>query len=62
MSKTIGSDHLNQWQEIGKMPTARHGHGSVTLNEQVYIIGGAAKAGAQDTLSSVIKLQTQGKQ
>jgi len=54
--------NLNQWQEIGKMPTARHGHGSVTLNEQVYIIGGAAKAGAQDTLSSVIKLQTQGKQ
>lgn len=49
--------NLNQWQKIGKMPTARHGHGSVTLNDQVYIIGGAAKAGAQETLSSVIKLR-----
>lgn len=47
----------DQWQNIGKLPTPRHGHGSVTLNEQMYIIGGAAKAGAQETLLSVIKLR-----
>ncbi|MDE3271846.1 Kelch repeat-containing protein [Pseudoalteromonas sp. G4] len=47
----------DQWQNIGTLPTPRHGHGSVTFNEQMYIIGGAAKAGAQETLSSVIKLR-----
>jgi len=38
------------------MPSARHGHGSVTLNNKVYIIGGAAKVGPQETLATTLIL------
>ena len=46
----------NEWAEILAMPSARHGHGAVALNNKVYIIGGAAKVGPQETLSSTIVL------
>ncbi|WDE06652.1 hypothetical protein SG34_007025 [Thalassomonas viridans] len=44
------------WTEISSMPSARHGHGAVSLNNKVYIIGGAAKVGPQETLASTIVL------
>ncbi|KZN39259.1 hypothetical protein N480_00090 [Pseudoalteromonas luteoviolacea S2607] len=47
------------WESLPDMPTPRHGHGMVTLNNTLYIIGGAAKVGPQETLSSVIAIETQ---
>jgi len=44
------------WTEIAAMPSARHGHGAVSLNDKVYVIGGAAKVGPQETLASTIVL------
>ncbi|WP_299494364.1 kelch repeat-containing protein [uncultured Shewanella sp.] len=44
------------WSEISTMPSARHGHGSVTLNNKIYIMGGAAKVGPQDTLATTLIL------
>jgi len=44
------------WSEISAMPSARHGHGSVALNNKVYIMGGAAKVGPQETLATTLIL------
>ncbi|KAF7781160.1 hypothetical protein PRUB_b0295 [Pseudoalteromonas rubra] len=49
----------NQWQALPDLPQPRHGHGSVSLNEQLHIIGGAAKVGPQETLSSTMTLSIQ---
>ncbi|MBV1910251.1 MAG: hypothetical protein KUG78_13190, partial [Kangiellaceae bacterium] len=46
----------DQWREILSMPTARHGHGSVVLNNKLYIIGGASKVGPQITLATSLIL------
>ncbi|OCQ23705.1 hypothetical protein A7985_07115 [Pseudoalteromonas luteoviolacea] len=46
------------WTSLHDMPTPRHGHGMVTLNNTLYVIGGAAKVGPQETLSSVIAIDT----
>ena len=45
---------LDEWQSLPDMPWPRHGHGQVTHNEIVYVIGGAAKLGPQETLSSTM--------
>lgn len=44
------------WGKERNMPHPRHGHGAVSLDDQVYIVGGAAKVGPQETLSSLIFL------
>ncbi|MCG7536577.1 kelch repeat-containing protein [Pseudoalteromonas sp. OOF1S-7] len=44
------------WQALPNLPQPRHGHGSVSFNEQLHIIGGAAKVGPQETLSSTMTL------
>jgi len=44
------------WKREAKLAEARHGHGAVAIGEVLYIIGGAAKVGPQDTLSSMIQL------
>ncbi|MCF2859213.1 hypothetical protein L1286_17145 [Pseudoalteromonas sp. SMS1] len=49
----------DSWEALPDMPTPRHGHGMVTLNNTLYIIGGAAKVGPQKTLSSVISIEGQ---
>ncbi|GLR70499.1 Kelch repeat-containing protein [Agaribacter marinus] len=46
----------DKWSEILTMPSARHGHGSVTLNNKLYIMGGAAKVGPQETLATTLIL------
>ncbi|USD21214.1 hypothetical protein MJO52_19465 [Microbulbifer variabilis] len=46
----------DQWRKEISLPMARHGHGAVTINDSIYIIGGAAKVGPQETLASTIKM------
>ena len=45
----------DQWQALNALPEPRHGHGMVTLNDQLYIIGGASQVGPKGTTSSVFK-------
>ncbi|MEO1037989.1 MAG: kelch repeat-containing protein [Pseudomonadota bacterium] len=47
------------WQEIGRMPTPRHGLGAVTLQGAIYTIGGAAAAGGNLTSAAVEVLEPQ---
>ncbi|KZN46484.1 Kelch repeat-containing protein [Pseudoalteromonas luteoviolacea] len=47
---------IDQWQALPDMPQARHGHGAVTLNNTLYVIGGAAKVGPQETLQSTLSI------
>jgi N-acetylneuraminic acid mutarotase len=49
----------DQWREELTMPQARHGHGAVSLNDKVYIIGGGSSVGPQGTLSSLLILEDQ---
>ena len=44
----------DEWQMLSALPAPRHGHGTVSLNDMIYIIGGAAKVGPQETLTSVV--------
>ncbi|MFA0790016.1 Kelch repeat-containing protein [Microbulbifer echini] len=46
----------DQWSKESPLSEARHGHGAVTIDNSLYIIGGAAKVGPQKTLASTIKL------
>lgn len=39
----------NIWQHYGEMPVPRHGLGAVTLEDAVYVIGGATAAGLKQT-------------
>ena len=41
------------WEEVGRMPTPRHGHGAVTADGVIYTIGGAAAAGGALTSAAV---------
>ncbi|WDD97502.1 Kelch repeat-containing protein [Thalassomonas actiniarum] len=47
----------DSWTQELNMPQPRHGHGAVTLNDKMYIIGGAAKVGPQETLSSLLIME-----
>ncbi|WP_413397385.1 Kelch repeat-containing protein [Microbulbifer sp. 2304DJ12-6] len=44
----------DSWKEVMSMPQPRHGHGAVSMNNTMYIMGGASKVGPQDTLSSLL--------
>ncbi|WP_444946018.1 Kelch repeat-containing protein [Microbulbifer sp. VTAC004] len=46
----------DQWGKEAKLNETRHGHGAATIGNNLYIIGGAAKVGPQDTLGSMVKL------
>ena len=52
----VYSPDKNAWDKVSDMPTPRHGHGSITLDGKVYVIGGAEKVGPQQTLASTIIL------
>ncbi|WP_242441679.1 Kelch repeat-containing protein [Pseudoalteromonas piscicida] len=45
---------LDAWRSLPDMPSPRHGHGQVSHNGLVYVIGGATKIGPQETLKSTI--------
>jgi hypothetical protein len=49
--------NIDEWQELEALPSPRHGHGKVSLNGEVYVLGGAAKIGPQETLSSTLIYQ-----
>ncbi|WP_299005743.1 kelch repeat-containing protein [uncultured Shewanella sp.] len=42
------------WERERDMPEARHGHGSVTINDSIYVIGGGSKVGPQGTRASLL--------
>ncbi|WP_231728894.1 kelch repeat-containing protein [Alishewanella sp. WH16-1] len=44
-----------------RSPIARHGHGVVVIDEQIYVIGGAAEAGLKATLGQLDRLQLETK-
>jgi N-acetylneuraminic acid mutarotase len=47
----------DSWKREGDMPEARHGHGSVTIDDAMYIIGGGSKVGPQGTVASLLVLK-----
>lgn len=47
------SPRKKSWQEVSTMPLPRHGLGSVVKDNRIWLIGGAAKAGAKDTRNTV---------
>lgn len=49
-----------RWAQVSTMPIPRHGLGAVILADQVWLIGGAAKAGAAQTSAVVSKLKHRG--
>lgn len=44
----------DQWSREVSMPGPRHGHGTVAIDGQLYVIGGASKVGPQQTQASVL--------
>lgn len=49
----VYSSDEDAWAPIPDMPSPRHGLGAVTLNEEIYVIGGALGVGGQDTSALV---------
>lgn len=41
------------WRAVAAMPHPRHGLGAVAINDAIFVIGGAAKAGGSETSSAV---------
>ncbi|MGL6160349.1 Kelch repeat-containing protein [Microbulbifer sp.] len=48
----------DSWKKELDMPQSRHGHGAVTINNSMYIIGGGSKVGPQETLSSLLVFES----
>ncbi|MFC6981182.1 Kelch repeat-containing protein [Microbulbifer taiwanensis] len=46
------------WEKELDMPEPRHGHGAVVIENSMFIIGGGSKVGPQETLSSLLVLQS----
>ncbi len=42
-----------QWDRVATMPLPRHGLGAVTLDNAIWVIGGAAEAGARQTSDKI---------
>lgn len=51
------SPRKRTWSSVSTMPVPRHGLGSVVLDNKIWLIGGAAKAGARDTKTTVSQFQ-----
>jgi len=47
----------DSWDREIDMPEARHGHGSVAIDDSIYIIGGGSKVGPQGTSASLLVLR-----
>ncbi len=43
----------DQWRAIAPMPRPRHGLGAVAMGNSIYVLGGAAKAGGDETSRAV---------
>ena len=53
----IYDPHSDTWQDNNVLPEPRHGHGAVSINDSVYLIGGAKKVGPQETTNTVLKIR-----
>ncbi|MEO0465214.1 MAG: kelch repeat-containing protein [Pseudomonadota bacterium] len=49
----VYSPNEDAWSSIPEMPSPRHGLGAVTLNDEIYVIGGALGVGGQETSARV---------
>lgn len=47
------SPRKRTWESVSTMPLPRHGLGSVVVDDKIWLIGGAAKAGARETKGTV---------
>ncbi len=43
----------DRWRAVAAMPRPRHGLGAVRIDDKIYVIGGAAKAGGAETSAAV---------
>ncbi|HYD88492.1 MAG TPA: galactose oxidase [Vitreimonas sp.] len=46
-------DTSGDWQRFETLPTPRHGHGFMAVNDALYALGGAQRVGGNGTLASV---------
>lgn len=53
----VYSANEDSWAPIPDMPSPRHGLGAVTLNDEIYVVGGALGVGGQDT-SAILEIFT----
>ena len=47
----------DQWRAIAAMPRRRHGLGAVKLGEAIYVLGGAARVGGEETSAALDKFE-----
>ncbi len=47
----------DKWRAVAAMPHPRHGLGAVTINNTIYVLGGALKAGGEDTSAVLDKFE-----
>ncbi|WP_428409147.1 Kelch repeat-containing protein [Hyphococcus sp.] len=47
----------DKWRAVAAMPRRRHGLGAVSLGEAIYVIGGAAQAGGEETSNALDKFE-----
>ena len=45
------------WRAVAAMPRRRHGLGAVTLGDAIYVVGGAAKVGGEETSAALDKFE-----
>jgi N-acetylneuraminic acid mutarotase len=50
------SPAVNNWQQQAEMPVPRHGLGAVTLDNAIYLMGGATAAGLKQTSAVLEKV------
>ena len=47
----------DKWRAVAAMPRRRHGLGAVALGDAIYVLGGAAKVGGDETSSALDKFE-----
>jgi N-acetylneuraminic acid mutarotase len=47
----------DEWRAVAAMPRPRHGLGAVTLDNAIYVLGGAARAGAEATSAALDRFE-----
>ena len=43
----------DRWRAVADMTRPRHGLGAVAIGDAIYVVGGAAKAGGEETSTAV---------
>ncbi len=49
--------HTDQWRAVAAMPRPRHGLGAITLDNAIYVLGGALEAGGVGTSAALDKFE-----